>query len=433
MIEPLTPPTSDGGPLAGPAPDAGAESLASHRGRLGPCPPAGADLIPTLQRSGLRGRGGASFPAGRKWRTVAERSGEDAVVLVNAMEADPTSLKDRRLMTTRPHLVLDGALLAAQAVGASDIVLAVNRSFKPSWSALARAIAEADVNAWRQPGTKRRIRISLAPVPNRYVAGEETALVHFLNNGEARPLLKPPHPFERGVQRRPTLVNNVETLAWAALIARHGESWFRSLSPAGGLPVLVTVGGAVQKPGVYQSSSAATIGELLELAGGASAPLSAVLAGGYFGRWLPAETAPGMALDGLMGDLGLGAATGIVLALPTSACGLTETARMLSFLAGESAGQCGPCLHGLPAMAQVTAGVAIGNARAPDLDRLRRWAAQLASGRGACHHPDGAVALLQSSLRTFADDLASHLQKGACHGSQSEAVFAMARTDQGWR
>jgi NADH:ubiquinone oxidoreductase subunit F (NADH-binding) len=433
MIEPLTPAADTGGLLAGPLPETGPEQLEGHRRRLGPCPPGDAELIPVLQRSGLRGRGGASFPAGRKWRTVAERSRDDAVVLVNAMEADPTSLKDRQLMTTRPHLVLDGGLLAAQAVGATDIVLAVNRSFKESWAALAQAIAEADVKRWRLPGSGRRVQISLAAVPNRYVAGEETALVHFLNGGEVRPLLKPPHPFERGIRRRPTLVNNVETLAWTALIARHGDAWYRALAPGGGLPVLVTVGGSVQRPGVLQTRSASTIGEVLEMAGGPSAPLSAVLVGGYFGRWLPAETAEGMQLDGLTGDPGLGAATGIVVALPQSACGLTETARMLSFLAGESAGQCGPCLHGLPAMAQVTARIASGKGRAPDLDRLRRWAAQLATGRGACHHPDGAVALLQSSLRTFADDLATHLQRGACRASQAGPVVTMVRTDPGWQ
>jgi NADH:ubiquinone oxidoreductase subunit F (NADH-binding) len=415
MIEPLLPEATGGWLLPRLAHGETGEALSRHQAALGARPSGSAAMLPIIEASGLRGRGGAAFPTGRKWRAVAQRSHGGAVVLVNGVEADPVSRKDRTLIGSRPHLVLDGAIIAAESVGAKQVIVAVNRGAAPAQLALASAIKER----------RERIRIELIDVPSRYVAGEETALVQFVNGGPARPTVTPPRPFERGVQGRPTLVQNAETLAWAGLIARRGHEWFQSLgSPAWPGAVLVTVEGGVPRPGVYELPASATIVDALAAAGCADPlVLQAVLAGGYFGAWV----APA---DGrLLGEVG----AGVIVALPRASCGLTETARIMSFLAGESARQCGPCFNGLPAVASATAQIAVGRARAADLERLRRWANQLSGHRGACHHPDGAINLLKSALRAFEVDLTAHLLRGACRGSQAASVLPVAKTADGWR
>jgi NADH:ubiquinone oxidoreductase subunit F (NADH-binding) len=415
MIEPLPPEPTGGWLLSRLAGADARESLSRHQAALGARPFGSPAMIPVIEASGLRGRGGAGFPTGLKWRAVADRSEGRAVVLVNGVEADPVSRKDRFLMGSRPHLVLDGAVIAAESVGAKHVIVAVNRGAAPARQALATAIQER----------RERIRIEVIDVPSRYVAGEETALVQSVNGRPARPTVTPPRPFEKGVQGRPTLVQNAETLAWVGLIARRGAAWFRSLgSPSNPGAVLITIDGSVPRPGVYELPASATIMHALATAGCADpSVLQAVLAGGYFGTWVsPANELP-------VGDAG----AGIIVALPPSSCGLTETARIMSFLAGESARQCGPCFNGLPALASAIAQIAAGRARTADVERLRRWANQLSGHRGACHHPDGAINLLKSGLRAFEVDLNVHLQRGACRGSKAASVLPVARTAEGWR
>jgi NADH:ubiquinone oxidoreductase subunit F (NADH-binding) len=415
MIEPLMPEATGGWLLPHLAHGETGEALSRHQAALGARPSGSEAMLAVIEASGLRGRGGAGFPTGRKWRAVAQQSSGGAVVLVNGVEADPVSRKDRVLMGGRPHLVLDGAIIAAESVRAKQVIVAVNRGAAPARRALATAIKER----------RERIRIDLMDLPSRYVAGEETALVQFVNGGPARPTVTPPRPFEKGVAGRPTLVQNAETLAWAGLIARRGDAWFRSLgSPALPGAVLVTVDGSVPRPGVYELPASATIVHALEAAGCADpSGLQAILAGGYFGSWVAPSD------ERLLGEVG----AGVIVALPRSSCGLTETARIMSFLAGESAGQCGPCFNGLPAVASAIAQIAVGRARTGDVDRLRRWANQLSGNRGACHHPDGAINLLKSALRAFELDLNAHLQRGACRGSQAPSVLPVAKTADGWR
>lgn len=392
--------------------EAGPESRADHVARFGECPTGSAALCDVIARSDLRGRGGAGFPAGFKWRTVAERSEGRAVVVVNGVEADPLSAKDRLLMTTLPHLVLDGAVIAAQSVGASRIVIAINRRFVDARRAIAEAISERN----------RVARIVVVDVPSRYVAGEESAIVHLVNGGEAKPTLTPPRPFEQGIGARPTLVNNVETLAWAALIARYGDTWYRSLgTPLAPGAVLVTISGAVQRPGVYELPASAGVGEALKAAGTTSLP-RAVLIGGYYGLWENATT-----------TRSVGDGAGVLYALPDTACGLAETARMLQYLAAESAQQCGPCFSGLPSLAGVMAKIATGRAKQADVDRLRRWLDQLGGHRGACHHPDGAVRLVRSAMQAFDADVYGHLRSGPCGRSRAAQAMAAPPGEVAWR
>jgi NADH:ubiquinone oxidoreductase subunit F (NADH-binding) len=228
------------------------------------------------------------------------------------------------------------------------------------------------------------------------------------------PVLVPPRPYERGYRNRPTLVQNVETLAQLALIARFGPAWFRELgTPVDPGTVLVTVSGAVSAPGVYEMAFGTPMANLLAAAGGASEPLQALLIGGYFGTWVEAER--GMSLRLAREDLlsvGCALGSGVVVALGDSVCGLQESARVIDYLARQSAGQCGPCTFGLRAIADGVSDLASGVADRAAIERVWRWADEI-RGRGACHHPDGAARFVQSSLTVFADEIERH-RRGGC-------------------
>jgi NADH:ubiquinone oxidoreductase subunit F (NADH-binding) len=334
------------------------------------------------------------------------------------MESEPASFKDQTLLRLAPHLVLDGIALAARAVGATEAHLCVARTRPELARELKTALAE-----------RRRRRLDPIPVqlqllPHHYVSSEETALVHWLNGGDARPTATPPRPFEQGVGRRPTLIDNVETLAQLALVARYGPDWYRTAgAPDAPGTTLVTLAGAVRHPGVYEVPMAATLGRLLNHGGGASEPLAAVLVGGYFGSWLPAAAAlPARFAKDDLAALGAGPGAGVLVALPERACGLAETASVLAFLARNGAQQCGPCRFGLPAVAEDFAALAFGRVDAQLVRRLEQRVGLLA-GRGACRHPDGASRLAATALRTFAADVDRHLRHGPCPATSRPPVL----------
>src|SRR5439155_23142077 len=204
-------------------------------------------------------------------------AGRTPVVVANGTEGEPASAKDKALLRRNPHLVLDGAVAAAEAVGAAEAIVAVSR-------------ADRALEAALRDRARTSIRVRVAQVPERFVAGEESALVHFLNGGPAKPTMTPPRPFERGVGGRPTLVQNVETLANIGLIAREGAEWFRELgTPDEPGTALVTLLGAVARPGVLEAELGTPISELVRWSGGLTSPANALLVGGYFGTWLPAD------------------------------------------------------------------------------------------------------------------------------------------------
>src|SRR5205807_6226567 len=250
------------------------------------------------------------------------------------------------------HLVLDGAVLAAEAVGADEVIVCVCQSAGASLQSLAFAGEERERSPeGGRPGRPPKLR--LVEVPSHYVAGEESALVNHLGGGAAKPTFRPPMPFEQGVRRRPTLIDNVETLAHLALIARHGASWFRQLGTAGQPgSTLVTLSGPVARPGVYEIEHGASLASLIEAGGGTTAGVRGALLGGYAGSWIGAERLQALALSNehlAAHEATLGA--GVVLLLSEEACPVAETARVARWLAGQSAGQCGPCVHGLDSLA----------------------------------------------------------------------------------
>jgi NADH:ubiquinone oxidoreductase subunit F (NADH-binding) len=389
---------------------AGPISLTDHLARYGPPPSPGltgrqrSDLMGEIERSGLTGRGGGGFPTARKMAAVA--GGRGAVVVANGTEGEPASAKDKVLLARSPHLVLDGAALAAEIVGARRAVIVAHHSVREILDEAATV---------RESSGFDQVRFRIITAAEGFVAGEASAVVHWAGRGIPTPTATPPRLAERGLGGAPTLVQNVETLAHLALIARYGASWFRSVGTAREPgSTLVTVLGAVREPSVLEIAIGTPVGEVLDLAGGPSGPLRALLLGGYFGTWADARAAT-IAPFSSAGLAGLGAAigAGLIAALPDTACGLTETARVVRYLAGESAGQCGPCLFGLNAIAGQVQRLADGHTADPGT--LVRWLGQV-DGRGACRHPDGAVRLVRSALQQFTGELELHAH-GWCSGT----------------
>jgi NADH:ubiquinone oxidoreductase subunit F (NADH-binding) len=270
--------------------------------------------------------------------------------------------------------------------------------------------------------------------PARYVSGQATAAVSHLSGGRAVPVSRTVPMAARGLDGRPTLVSNAETLAHLALVVRHGAAAFRRAGTAAEPgTMLVTIAGAVVSPGVVEAGVGTSIRQLLCAAGGVSdAGLSALLVGGYAGSWLAPQrvdlpySRAGLALAGAEPG------AGIVLALPAGACPVHETARLAAWLAQEGAGQCGPCVNGLPALAaqcRLLAKGGPGAASAPA--QLRRWAGMVA-GRGACHHPDGVVRLVHSMLATFSDEVDAHARGTGCQPLRP-AITLPAHSEGTWR
>lgn len=395
----------------------GTTDLGHHRAVHGPLPAIGrrdADaLVDVVAAAGLRGRGGAGFPAARKLAAVA--GARRPYVVVNGTEGEPASAKDRLLLTRQPHLVLDGAVTAARAVGAPAVVLVAPAA---AHAALARAID--DRAARDEPD------VHLVAAAEGYVAGEETAVLAHVEGRPAVPRLAPPRPAERGLHGRPTLVQNVETLAHLALIVRHGADWFRSAGTAERPgTTLVSVSGAVARRGVHEVPVGMPLGDAVGLSGGASEPLRALLVGGYFGAWIDPSARPALT-DGDLRPLGAAVGAGVVLALGASACPVDTVARLTAWMAGQSAGQCGSCVNGLAAIAGVLTRLADGAGGPDDLRLLTRWTAMV-DGRGACAHPTGTVRMVTSASRLFAAELDDHAHHGRCAACARRASPVPAR------
>jgi len=411
--------------LAG-IPAHGAMGLAQHLALHGeppaqPTPRARSEspLIGQLEDARLLGRGGGAFPTAHKLRAVASAR-RRAVVVINAAEGEPASRKDRTLMRSLPHLVLDGGQLAAAALGGKEVIVCVCDSARAGARAAAEAIAERRELA----DASRPARVAL--VQGRYLAGQESALISYLNGGAARPTFTPPLPFEQGVGRRPTLVSNAETFAHLALIARHGADWFRLLgTPSQPGSALVTLSGPVARPGVYEIEYGASLASLIDAAGGATNGVRAALLGGYAGSWIAGDVLATLTLsDEHLAGHGAALGAGVVLLLSEDACPVAETARVATWLAAQSSGQCGPCVFGLEALAAAVATLAHGGALPAARQRLARLGS-LVRGRGACAHPDGAVKFILSAVEVFAAEFADHARHGSCEACTRPAELPL--------
>ena len=367
------------------------ESYDDHILRFGPRPDVSAALLADVEHAGLLGHGGAFVPVAVKWRSALLRKGPLTVV-ANAAESEPLAGKDGTLIRQRPHLVLDGLMIAAQALGADRAIIWLHGD-----DYTARAVFE---EAFQDRGwSGRDVPIEIIDGPVHYLAGEAQAITRATSGGPAL-------PFPRRNVTDPwapqTIVQNVETLARLALLAR-------------GLPNpstrLLTVLGAHRM--VVEVAQSTTIEQVLIGLGWKVAP-QAVLLGGYAGIWAKWDDIASLEVNEKKlraAKLTLGA--GVMVPLAEDACGVRVTADLVSYLASMSARQCGPCLFGLPALAEHWAALADEDGDRRTMDRLRADISAI-EGRGACRHPDGATRLSTSALQTFSAHLGAHVSGMRC-------------------
>jgi NADH:ubiquinone oxidoreductase subunit F (NADH-binding) len=387
-------------------------SLAEHQSTFAALVRTGG-LFDELEASGLTGRGGGAFPTSRKVSLLRSQRGHGKVVVVNAMEGEPEAHKDRTLLSTNPHLVLDGAEYLAAMIGAKTVAVCVPRDNQTVVHYLKRAIYERTLRTHKGP------TFELHAAPWRYVAGEESALVHWLNDNASLPQYRSSRTHVLRVGRGPALVDNAETCAHVALIGRFGAAWFRELgtvsSPGS---ALVSLTGAVDRPKVLEVSLGTTLAAILD-AGNADPQPQALLTGGYGGTWLAGSHLEVPYANETLGPVGAMVGTGVLVVLPQSGCGLLETKRVVDWMANESARQCGPCAFGLPALAEDLTHLLHG--RPDGLAVLARLIERcgVIEGRGACRHPDGVVRMVRSALSVFAVDIDRHARGTMCEGAKS--------------
>lgn len=379
-------------------------------------------LLEAVDEAGLRGRGGAAFPTATKIRTVRMGRGIP-VVVANGEEGEPASIKDRWLLRQRPHLVLDGLRLASLLVGSDEAHVYL------SDPAAAHGIEQAlqELQAAGLWGEDVRVTV----VDPTYVAGEETAAVQALNGGEPLPTDKPPRPFEEGVHGRPTLINNVETLANLPLIQRVGPAAYREQGTAAAPGTFLLTLSGCASTGLYEVPLGVTLGDVLTWLGEDVTRVNGVLMGGYFSGVL-GRRALAVPLDyDSMKGVGSGLGCGAVAVMSDETCPVAVSASVMAYFARENAGQCGSCFNGTAAMSAVLDALRDHQAEASDMKRLTTWSVRL-RGRGACGTLDGATNVAAAVLREFPDAVATHLE-GTCTlcaaGNQvtsSESPFAVA-------
>lgn len=377
----------------------GDRSWAAHRDALGAVPALDVDTLAAwAEAARLRGRGGAGFPFSRKLTTAARRR---AVVVVNASEGEPASHKDEVLVTRGPHLVLDGAAVTAGALRTREVHVVVPAANPAMVQAVSRAVSE------RRRGGER-LRWHLHQADDRFVAGQARAVLELMAGRENKPVTSWVPEAVSGHRGRPTLLSNAETFAHVAAISRLGPDTYAQYGHAS-TPgtVLLTVDGDGPAPEVLEVPGGSRLVDAISTRWLPGVP---VLLGGYHGTWLTGADVEVARLDrDALAAAGFALGAGVVLPLTRGVCPVSRTTQIVRYLAGESAGRCGPCRLGLPAMAD-------------ELDRLTRGSASpqrllelagLVTGRGACAHPDGTARLVRSLIERFPREVEAHAD-GAC-------------------
>ncbi|WP_324717465.1 NADH-quinone oxidoreductase subunit NuoF [Carboxydochorda subterranea] len=376
--------------------------------------------------SGLRGRGGAGFPTGRKW-SFLPKDGRPRYLICNADESEPGTFKDRLLLERNPHLVIEGIMLAGYAIGAAKAFIYLRGEFRQAYEVLSRALAEARQRGYvgsRVLGSDFSLEIVVHRGAGAYICGEETGLLNSLEGRRGEPRLKPPFPAVVGLYGMPTVVNNVETLACIPSIVDRGARWFASIgTPTSPGPKIFSVSGRVRRPGNYELPLGVPLRTLLfDVAGGLEPGrrVKAVQPGGGSSAVLT-EAQLDVPLDyESIAKAGSMLGSGAVIVLDDRDC-IVQAARILAeFYAHESCGQCTPCREGLHWAARILARIEAGRGRPGDIEVLQSLPGNIA-GRTICPLSDAGVGFLQSSLKYFMDEYRAHVTLGRC---VREAVVA---------
>ena len=369
-----------------------------------------------VAESGLRGRGGAGFPTGRKWRACADQPPGARFVVANGFEADPGAQLDRTLMERDPHAVLEGLALTAYAVGATHAYVAVKSGATLAARRLREAVHQAEEQGLlgtRAIDGRLDLHVEIREVQGGFVVGEETVLLRALENKRAQPDQRPPYPTERGLFGRPTVVNNVETLAAVPWIVAHGAAAYSGLGVGGQAgTTLLQVSGAVERPGIVEVPLGTPLREVLALAGTVAAP-KAVLVGGPSGAFLP-PAGLDLALDpdGL-GEAGAIWGSGTLLVADERACIVDMASLMTRYLNDEACGKTIPCRIGLRRLAEIGDRYTSGRPRPTDPQLLEDLCADTRDA-ALCALESTATNPLLSGMRYFASEFEAHIVRGDC-------------------
>ena len=382
-----------------------------------------AEVIDVVKAANLRGRGGAGFVTGLKWSLVPQ--GENAprprYLVCNADEMEPGTFKDRYLMEGNPHLLLEGMMIAAHAIGAETGYIFLRAEYTVSEKALRNAIGEAHGKGLLGSnvlGTGRAFEIHIHSSAGRYICGEETALLNALEGKRAVPRAKPPFPPQVGLWGKPTIVQNVETLCNVPPIIVRGAEWFQGLSKSkDGGTKLYGVSGRVNRPGLWELPMGTTMREIIEEHAGGMRDgyrFRGVIPGGASTDFLVEEHLD-LPLDfDSVAKAGSRLGTGTMVVLDDRTCPVGMVHNLEMFFARESCGWCTPCRDGLPWVEKILRAIEAGEGEDGDLELLRRHAKLLGPGRTFCAFAPGAVEPLQSALKYFAADFERHLTEKRC-------------------
>lgn len=372
-----------------------------------------------VKKSNLRGLGGAGFLAAMKWGFVPQNTGKPIFLVVNADEGEPGTFKDRYILSKAPHLMLEGMLICAYAVGIHKAYIYIRGEYEEPCDILTRAIREAEEKRFLGKnifGGKFDLEVVVHRGAGAYICGEETGLLESLEGKKGYPRLKPPFPASIGLFGCPTVIHNVETLSYLPFILKQGGAWFAGLSgrTTGGLR-LFSVSGHVENPGVYERSAGMILRELIEAAGGMreGRKLKAVIPGGLSAAVVTAdEINVGMDFDSLRQAGSMAGSAGVIV-MDETACMVEAAFSAIRFFAHESCGQCSPCREGTGWVERILKRILNGNGRPDDIDNLIDIANYM-GGTTICALADGAQMALLSYLKKFRREFEYHVRKKTC-------------------
>ena len=404
----------------------GRESLSAYRGRggyeaLGKALQASPEeLIKIVSDAGLRGRGGAGFPTGKKWQFTREAPEQPRYLVVNGGEDEPGSKKDRVLLENLPHLVLEGAILGAYAIGATKIYLYINAQYDAATQSINDAIAEAKGAGYLGKnilGSGFDLDIEVTAAPHNYVAGEDTAVIEVIEGKKAWPRQKPPFPVTVGLFGKPTLVNNVETLANVAPIVLRGADWYRKFGTAESSGTMIfSLNDDVNRPGVYELPFGMPLRYLIEECGGGmknGKKIKAIMPAAPSSAFLPADKIDTPLDPNSMRDAGSALGCGVVRLIPEGTCIVEEVLKISEFFTAESCGQCPACRMETSTLTMMLKKVQAGQGGQPILEQFGKILA-FNKGKGFCSLIGMPGPPIESALKLFPADFAAHLTTGKC-------------------
>jgi len=377
------------------------------------------EIIETVKKSSLRGRGGAGFPTGLKWSFMPRSAPGQKYLLCNSDESEPGTCHDRDILRFNPHAVLEGMAIGAYSMGATVAYNYLRGEFHHEpFERIEQALKEAcEAGFLGKDVMGSGIDIDIYNVlgAGAYICGEETALMESLEGKKGQPRFKPPFPANFGIYGKPTTINNTETLASVPAIMRNGADWFLELGkPNNGGPKVFSVSGHVARPGNFEIPLGTPFAELLEMAGGMrnGQELKAVIPGGSSMPVLPAGVMMDITMDyDALQKAGSGLGSGAVIVMDETTCMVAACRRIARFYYAESCGQCTPCREGTGWMYRVLQRIEAGKGRMEDIDLLESAAGQI-EGHTICAFGEAAAWPVQGFLRHFRHEFEYFVEHG---------------------